>query len=106
MLRYQYLCRNVVLYLLYSTCTGYYIRIRIRISILIKTMRIQPQVLHMRENQNFFTINFTSFSVLQCFYLSLQCQRCHVFQYFGQHIDIFWNTVPVPIFIYFAFTWN
>ncbi len=26
------------------------------------------------------------------FYLSHQGQRCHVFQYFRQHIDIFWNT--------------
>jgi hypothetical protein len=27
------------------------------------------------------------------FYLSHQCQMCHNFQYFAQHMDIFWGNV-------------
>ncbi len=61
MLRYQYLPRWYFMYFTVHVPGRYHIRIRIIISMLIKTMRIQPQVLHMREN--FFTINFTSFSV-------------------------------------------
>jgi hypothetical protein len=33
------------------------------------------------------------------FYLSRQCQMCHNFQYFAQHIDIFWeNVILSPLF--------
>ncbi len=77
--------------------------IRSRISILMpihiwngtKTMpvqtRILPHVLKMLEKPDFFFTFGQSIPSLPCFYLSRQCQICHNFQYFGQHIQIFWK---------------
>ncbi len=47
------------------------------------------KVLHVNGNQNYF-FTFIHRASLQ-FYLSLQRQRGHNFQYFGQFIEIFWK---------------
>ncbi len=67
--------------------------IRIRISMLmairirIGIMRLLPQVLHILDNQNFFSRYFNSQHChFTMFYLSNQCQKCVIiFQNFGQH---------------------
>jgi hypothetical protein len=48
------------------------------------------QILHMLQNQNFFTSSH-SIATLQCliFLITVKCVIC--FQYFRQHIEIFWK---------------
>jgi hypothetical protein len=64
------------------------IRIRIRLSILLIPIQIRnqilPQVLHMLENQNFFTFNHSSTSL----YLSHQPPRNDNFQYFDSKLQL------------------
>jgi hypothetical protein len=56
--------------------------------------RIVPQGLHMLKNLGKIFVDFYS---QQCrstlFHLSLQCNGCHGFQYFGQFIKLFWKIV-------------
>ncbi len=66
-------------------------RIRIGIKMMPILMRILPQVTLMLENPNF----YKNFKSQRCqftmFYLSRECQTCHNFEYFGRHIEIFWE---------------
>jgi hypothetical protein len=63
-------------------------------------VRILLKVLHMLENQNFFFTFSNSIVTLQCsfFLISVKCVIC--FQYFGQHIEIFWKKVYFFNFFY------
>jgi len=66
------------------------IQVRIRIQTGIKTTHADPtpQVLHMFENQNFFTFS-QSIASLQCFIFLISVKSVIIFYtYFGQHIEI------------------
>ncbi len=61
-------------------------------------IQILPQVIHKLEIRKFFYF-YSQQCKFKLFYLSYQCNRCHNFYYFGQHIQFLWKNIVYRIYL-------